>query len=133
MKKIILFLLFFVGFKSSRAQQKSTTGFNLNDSSKIIVTNKDSILKYDIGSDWSLGIRNSPFTKLTTITSISIDSANPPLYLLNGKKITRDEMNKIDHNTIKSINVLKDKAATLKYGDEGKNGVILINLKPVNP
>ncbi|QDO92476.1 hypothetical protein FNB79_00220 [Formosa sediminum] len=52
-----------------------------------------------------------------------------PLFLLNGKKITQEEMNKLDPDTIEQINVLKDVKATTKYGEEGKHGVIEIILK----
>ncbi|MDJ1504081.1 M56 family metallopeptidase [Xanthocytophaga agilis] len=54
---------------------------------------------------------------------------NPPLYIVNGKQITKEEMKKIDPETIESINVLKDENATKKYGDKGKNGVVEVNLK----
>ena len=68
--------------------------------------------------------------KDTTIVLVSKDTTRKqPLYLLDGKKITHDEMSKIDPATIESINVLKDKTAVDKYGEEGKNGVVLINLK----
>ncbi|MEO8117047.1 MAG: M56 family metallopeptidase [Bacteroidota bacterium] len=49
-----------------------------------------------------------------------------PLYVLNGKIISEEEMkNSTLH--INSINVIKGDAATDKYGDNGKNGVIEIN------
>lgn len=49
-----------------------------------------------------------------------------PLYVLNGKIISEEEMkNSTLH--ISSINVIKGDAATDKYGDNGKNGVIEIN------
>ena len=54
---------------------------------------------------------------------------NSPLYFLNGKKISKAEMTNLDANSIDSINVLKDKMAVEKYGEEGKNGVILIITK----
>lgn len=51
------------------------------------------------------------------------------LYVLEGKIISKNEFLAIDKNTIESINILKDKSATNKYGDRGKYGVIEINLK----
>ena len=38
-------------------------------------------------------------------------------------------MEAIDPNTIESVDVLKDKVATKKYGKKGENGVILITTK----
>lgn len=54
---------------------------------------------------------------------------NPPLYILNGKEISKKEMDKIDPAEIESIDVLKDKSATDKYGTKGSNGVIEIKSK----
>lgn len=51
------------------------------------------------------------------------------LVILDGKEITHDEMNKINTNDIQSFTILKDKSATDKYGEKGKNGVIVITLK----
>lgn len=49
-----------------------------------------------------------------------------PLFILNGNVISQTVMNEIDPNVIESVTVLKNKNATDKYGDEGKNGVIEI-------
>ncbi len=56
-------------------------------------------------------------------------SSNTAVYVLDGKIISEAEMKKIDPNTIESIDVLKDKTATDKYGDKGKNGVVEITSK----
>ena len=113
---------------SVRVKDYSGTG-----TPKVVVTNKDSILKYDIGSDWSNYNAKSSTLKVIPLTNSTFLNGNPPLILVDGKKITHDEMNKISPNTIESVNVLKDPAATEKYGEEGKNGVILIKLKQVKP
>lgn len=58
------------------------------------------------------------------------NSSQQPLYVVDGKVQGKDfNPGNIDPNEIKSINVLKDKSATEKYGEQGKNGVIEINLK----
>jgi TonB family protein len=49
----------------------------------------------------------------------------PPLIVLDGV-ITDTDINAVDPETIQSIKVLKDKPATDKYGEKGKNGVIEI-------
>ena len=53
-----------------------------------------------------------------------------PLYILDGKEISKDEMNKIAPNSIQSINVLKDESAINKYGQKAKTGAIEISTKP---
>lgn len=52
-----------------------------------------------------------------------------PLCIVDGKKITVEELNKIDVNTIESITVLKDSAALKIYGEEGVNGVVVVSFK----
>ncbi|WP_319482711.1 TonB-dependent receptor plug domain-containing protein [uncultured Draconibacterium sp.] len=51
-----------------------------------------------------------------------------PLIFLDGEKYTGD-MGDIDPENIQSIDVLKDASAIKTYGDEGKDGVILITSK----
>ena len=55
-----------------------------------------------------------------------------PLYLIDGKEITREEMNNISPETIDKVEVLKGDSATEKYGDKGKYGVVLITTKKKN-
>ena len=50
-----------------------------------------------------------------------------PLYLVDG--VEKTGIVNIDPNDIESIEVLKDAKATAKYGEKGKNGVILIQTK----
>jgi beta-lactamase regulating signal transducer with metallopeptidase domain len=61
--------------------------------------------------------------------SVISNFKNPPLYILDGKEISEQEMQTVDPNTIKSLDVIKNKAATKKYGKKGDNGVILITSK----
>ena len=75
------------------------------------------------------GAKSDSNIKTCPTTINEINSANPPLYILDGKEISGAEMKKLDPNSIESINVLKNKAATDIYGDKGANGVILITLK----
>ena len=64
-----------------------------------------------------------------SITILAMDIKPSPLYIVDGKKITAEEYKKILPLNIFSINVLKDNATTLKYGDDGKNGVVEITSK----
>ncbi len=52
-----------------------------------------------------------------------------PLIMLEGKEISKEEMEEVDTSKIESINVLKNEKATEKYGAKGKKGVIQITLK----
>mgnify|MGYP005811074751 CR=1 FL=1 len=67
---------------------------------------------------------------MSRVTIATAPGARPVFYLDEGgkmKKITGLEG--YDPNEIESINVLKDQAATARFGDEGKNGVIIVTLK----
>ncbi|MBW8330702.1 MAG: TonB family protein [Prolixibacteraceae bacterium] len=55
------------------------------------------------------------------------------MVIIDGKESTKAEMEKIDPDKIASIDVLKDKASAEKYGEKGKNGVILIKTKNASP
>lgn len=56
---------------------------------------------------------------------------NKPLYLLKTEKGMEEFSNfdNINPDTIQSIEVLKDETAMVRYGEKGKNGVIIITLK----
>jgi TonB family protein len=58
-----------------------------------------------------------------------INDNNPPLFVLDGKEISRSDFNRLDANKIGTISVLKDEFELEKYGEKGKNGVILITSK----
>ncbi|MFT3845103.1 MAG: M56 family metallopeptidase [Lacibacter sp.] len=91
-----------------------------------------------------------PPTKIKTVTVTSAGVANSttntnlvekvvvghplkttadPLYIIDGKEATKEEVNKLDPNSIESINVLKDESAKAVYGEKAKNGVIMIATK----
>jgi len=53
----------------------------------------------------------------------------PPLIIIDGKEYNDVNISMLDTKYIKSINVLKGKNATDKYGNKGKNGVMEIMLE----
>ena len=59
---------------------------------------------------------------------IAGDNSNV-LCIVDGETVTYETVSKMDPKTIKNIDVLKDKASLEKYGDKGKNGVLLITTK----
>lgn len=59
----------------------------------------------------------------------TLKTDNNVLYVLNGKIVPKSVVDKTAPSSIESMNVLKGKNATDKYGDKGKNGVIEITLK----
>lgn len=52
-----------------------------------------------------------------------------PLMILDGKKVDSNLLDLIDPSRIQAVNVLKNESATALYGEEGKNGVVMITTK----
>ncbi|CDF78397.1 peptidase, M56 family [Formosa agariphila KMM 3901] len=52
-----------------------------------------------------------------------------PLILVDGKEISKTDMDNIDPNSIEQVNVIKDEKLTEKFGEKGKNGVVEISTK----
>lgn len=69
------------------------------------------------------------------LVAVSTDNdAEKPLIVVDGKAMDSDfELKSVDPLTIKSVSVLKDETVTEKYGEAGKNGVIVIELKKQTP
>jgi TonB-dependent SusC/RagA subfamily outer membrane receptor len=61
--------------------------------------------------------------------SASIKEGSTPLYVVNGAIMTANEFSKINQSSIKSMDVLKDAAATSIYGSRASNGVVVVTLK----
>ncbi|MGY5847101.1 M56 family metallopeptidase [Salegentibacter sp. HM20] len=58
------------------------------------------------------------------------NSQNPePLYILNGEKTTKEIVDLLDKEKIENVKVLKGADATALYGEEGRNGVVIITTK----
>ena len=57
------------------------------------------------------------------------DGDDNPLIIIDGKEVTDKEMKELGPDAIEKIEVLKGEKATEKYGDKGKDGVILITTK----
>lgn len=72
--------------------------------------------------------KSIPYTKKESNTIPSISKA---MFLVNGEKMTKKvfEAKGVNPSQIESINVVKGKDATIKYGSKGKNGVVEIKLK----
>ena len=65
----------------------------------------------------------------STLNFNNLPAGAKPLYVIDGKVATESEKNLLLPSSIKAIDVLKDKSATSIYGENGKNGVVLITTK----
>ena len=68
-----------------------------------------------------------------SLSVTGVPSNTDLLVIVDGKEMYADEaknvMNNISPEKIDSITVLKDPIALTKYGDKGKNGVLIVTLK----
>lgn len=62
----------------------------------------------------------------------SLKGSSNPLYVINGKVSDSKSFNLLNPNTIESISVLKDAAATSIYGNRASNGVVVIKTKKLS-
>lgn len=71
-------------------------------------------------------------TAATAPVSIHVelkDGVENPLVVIDGKHATMEELQALDPQTIDNISVLKDKASLEVFGEDGKNGVIIVTTK----
>ena len=72
----------------------------------------------------------SPGSKPTVlIRGITSYAGNDPLVIIDGISATIDDLNSLNPNDVKSVNVLKDAALASIYGVKGGSGVIVITTK----
>ena len=79
---------------------------------------------------------HNPMDELSITGDFKIDSVGSskasemsPLVIMDGLEVSDDVIKKLNPKKIQSVSVLKNEAATTKYGKKGKFGVILITTK----
>lgn len=88
-------------------------------------------------------VSNDPVNQLKVNRDFPVETSNEKisrgqssiddvLFLINGKEISREELDLINPDDIESITVYKDKEIIKKYGAEDKTGVVLIRMKDEN-
>ena len=53
-------------------------------------------------------------------------NSNLPIFILDGFEVDVEKIYDLDMNSIHSINILKDAAATAMYGSRAANGVLMV-------
>jgi hypothetical protein len=81
------------------------------------------------GSDQEGDVSSLSCEKDGTEHSANRNNDKKPLILVDGKKVANDQINKIDPNDIEDLKVIRGKEATKLYGEEAKNGVIIVTTK----
>lgn len=68
-------------------------------------------------------------SKITIRGVNSIKEENQPLYIINGAEMQASDYARLDPNSFKDVNVLKDDAAAALYGARASKGVVVVTLK----
>lgn len=79
----------------------------------------------------TISIQMGGKTSASSKTSKPSDIPDNVLVVIDGKESTKAELEKINSNNIDRIDVLKNGTSVEKYGEKGKDGVVLITLKNV--
>ncbi|WP_431135705.1 M56 family metallopeptidase [Psychroserpens mesophilus] len=107
-----------------------------NGTSKVIVIDENNVKDTLYINTQTMKHNNSVFiqkqNKFTFSTddkdsNIFINDTETPLFIINGNKVDKLLFENINSDKIQSVFVFKGEEAQKKYGDEGKNGVIIIN------
>ncbi|MDU8886045.1 M56 family metallopeptidase [Yeosuana sp. MJ-SS3] len=116
----------------------SDTDVEFDDDKDIIILKKDkdgNIVKdtmededvFVVGDDNSFKVKSIGKGKNKVLFLNSEEGE--PLIIIDDNEATEKDMNELDSDKIEKMEVLKGNSAIEKYGDKGKNGVILITTK----
>ena len=67
--------------------------------------------------------------RYTLPVSFTLSDDELPLYLVDGKEMKPEDINKINPNDVQNVEILKEQDKIKPYGKKGKNGVVLITMK----
>jgi TonB family protein len=62
-------------------------------------------------------------------SKMNFDSTKKPIYILDDLEITDEDLKKVDVKIIESLAVIKGDKAVEKYGEKGRDGVVIIKVK----
>ncbi|WP_282135543.1 M56 family metallopeptidase [Seonamhaeicola maritimus] len=96
------------------------------DEDVIIIRKNDDDDDDDDKKDKSVKVRK---VKSGNVLFVGDEDGKDPLFIVDGKEVDKDKIEGIDSDKIKTVFVLKGEQATEKYGDKGKDGVIIITTK----
>lgn len=101
---------------SFRIQENLATGSDPN-----------SLLQFVLRGQTGIGETTLGQTSTSSISrEVLSGNSNLPIFILDGFEVDVEKIYDLDMNSIHSINILKDAAATAMYGSRAANGVIVI-------
>ncbi len=115
---------------SNKAQEKTVTDKISEITEAKFVKTEVEISPLKISSNFVKTDSSPPSLRIVCIKSIQ--ERNEPIYILDGRLINAKQFSKVNPNDIQGIKVLKDAEAISIYGNQGRNGVIIITTKKKN-
>lgn len=104
---------------------------NVTEEAHLIISSRGCVSQYlepVFSSEMTVKMRLDKENPLSLLARASYKNGPHPLILLNGEESNK-RIDEINENEIISMGFLLGKFATLKYGDKGKAGVIIIETK----
>jgi len=132
---LVAFILFFqVKVVAQKTESKQTVNELTKATEKEIFINSLKASQAEMDHLDPTEIKSMDITKKSdkaTIHVVTNEISKKPIIYINGEKTnaTMDDLDQADQNLIESMNVVKGKSASDKYGKEGTNGVIEIITK----
>ena len=112
---------------STKAQEKIVTDLISEIKEAKFVQTEVEISPVKVSSNFVKTDTSPPSLRIVCIKSIQ--ERNEPLYILDGRLINAKQFSKVNPNDIQDIKVLKGTEATSIYGNQGRNGVVLLTTK----
>lgn len=134
---IVNAILSYPNLKGLKVGKYALTTLFLIDQSKAELINKDvripqgytALKKITVTAPAPIVYENS---KAIALTSKTHNPFTNPLVVLDGRILDSFESNTIDTKNIKGVTILRGLSAVADYGDQAKNGVIIIDTKEGN-
>ena len=101
----------------------SRTNFDINR----VIKDTTNLKEYQISITKAINVATD-----SSLFTQAISTA-PSLFIVNGHEISADSVKMINPNKIETITILKDKYASILYGDKGKDGVVSITYTSGSP
>jgi len=120
------------GVKLKQKQQQMVAGAPMVVQQNLLVNTKENKPEEIVSKSQGLVISQPPQNKMgkQEIRIGGVKSSVPakqPLVLMDGKVISMEEFGKVDTESIKTINIIKNGFAI--YGEKARNGVVVITTK----
>lgn len=132
---VLLFIaLFSLALTIRPATARATAAVNISAFSDTLEITADSIFIHDeLNSSRTDAVLRvdlaSPYKPTKADLRQAVNDSIPPLYIVDGREMSKEELDRIDPNSIVTINVTKNEEAVSHYGKRGRGGVIYIVTK----